>query len=86
MTKIEIITLSSADIDDYERLGYDACELELGMRVLCDDELYMTYEQIEREIAELSIEIKRYRYTHEHEIIDRIKMLKAALQMIKKRR
>ena len=79
---MEIIELTEQDIVEYAQ-QYDASLLNPGMRVLYDEELYMTADEIEYEIAKISEALKLYSLTNADERKERLDMLTAALQNLR---
>ena len=79
---MEIIELTEQDIIEYAQ-HYDASLLGAGMRVLYDEELYLTADEIEYEIAKLSEALNHNNFTDADERKERLDMLTAALQNLR---
>lgn len=80
---MEIIELTEQDIIEYSQQHYDASLLVEGMRVLYDEELYLTADEIEYEIARLSEALNHHNFTDADERKERLAMLTAALQKLR---
>lgn len=78
----EIITLSEQDISEYAE-GYDASLLKVGMKVLVEDELFLTADQVDFEIAKESESLEKYNWTDQFERKLRIERLENGLKLLK---
>lgn len=79
---IEVIELTERELVEYADAGYDATLLSAGMKVACDDELYLTACEVEQLISELLSSLKKFRWTDEAEKKARLAALQAALEQL----
>jgi len=78
----DIWQLTAADIEEYAK-NYEAGHLNPGDRVWCDEELFLTAEQIGDEIHQLENSLREYEWTDQESRQERLDLLREALHRLK---
>lgn len=78
----EIITLSKQELSDYAK-DYHAEHLCVGMSVFVEDELFLTADEVEFEIAKLSDSLQKYNWVGGFEMRLRLERLENGLKLLK---